>query len=102
MKFVFIAAIIALLVFGSQHFLTTSTDANACTDEPLPYCAQLDRLGSHFKVTNNCEFEISVQWRFLAGNDQLHDLAPGNSKQLSSYPVKIESVTCCPEMNRCW
>ena len=60
MKFVFIAAIIALLIFGSQHFLASSTDASACTEEPLPYCAQLDRMGSHVKVTNDCEFDISI------------------------------------------
>ena len=102
MKLVFIVAIIGLLVFGSQYFLAKSTGSSACTEEPLPYCAQLDRLGSHFKVTNDCEFDISVQWRFLAGSNQVHELTPGNSKQLSSYPVKIESVSCCPEMNRCW
>ena len=102
MKFVFIAAIIALLIFGSQHFLASSTDASACTEEPLPYCAQLDRMGSHVKVTNDCEFDISVQWSFLAGSDQVHEINPGNSKQLSSFPVKIEAVSCCPELNRCW
>lgn len=105
MKLFFILAGIALVVVYSQYYLDSSPGTEGCAVEPLeplPFCTDTSRTGSHVRVHNNCEFDITVQWDFLAGKNQLHDLAPGEEKQISSFPVKIQSVSCCPEYNRCW
>ena len=102
MKLFFILAGIALVVGFTQYYLDSSPGTDGCAAEPLPYCADTSRTGSHVRVRNDCEFDITVQWEFLAGKNQLRDLAPGEQKQISSFPVKIQSVSCCPEYNRCW
>jgi len=102
MKLFFILAGIALIVLGSQYYMDSPPDIGSCAAEPLPYCANTSRIGSNVRVSNACEFDITVQWEFLAGNNQLYDLAPGEQKQISSFPVKVQSVSCCPESNRCW
>lgn len=93
---------IVIVVVGVQYYFDSAPSIESCTAEPLPYCAETSRTGSYFTVRNNCEFDITVQWEFLAGPGQIHDMAPGEDRQVSSFPVKIDSVSCCPEYNRCW
>jgi len=102
MKLLFILGGIVLIVVMNQHFLDSAPTGQSCAAEPLPRCADTNRTGSYVSVNNNCEFDITVQWEFLAGKNQLYDLAPGDHKQVSSFPVKIQSVSCCSESNRCW
>jgi hypothetical protein len=101
-KLFWILALVTLVVVFTQYYFDSSPGSDGCTTEPLPYCADTSRTGSDVRVRNNCEFDITVQWEFLAGKNQLHDLAPGQQKQISSFPLKIQSVSCCPEYNRCW
>lgn len=102
MKLFLILVGIAIVVVGSQYYFDSSTAVENCAAEPLPDCADLRRTGSHVTVLNNCEYDISVQWEFLAGANQIHDLSPGEDQRVSSFPVKVDAVTCCPENNRCW
>jgi len=102
MKLFVILAGIALVFVASQYYMDSSPGTGSCEAEPLPYCTDTDHTGSYVTVRNNCEFDITVQWDFLAGNNQFHDLAPGEQKQVASFPVKVQSVSCCPEYNRCW
>lgn len=102
MKLFLILVGIAIVVVGSQYYFDSSTSVEECAVEPLPTCATTSRSGSHVRVDNNCEYDITVHWEFMAGSNQLHDLAPGEHQRVSSYPVKVNEITCCPEYNRCW
>jgi hypothetical protein len=93
---------IVVAVVGAQYFLDSEPAVESCAAEPLPDCASIERTGSHVTVANSCAFDITVQWEFLAGSNQIHDLEPGQNKRVSSYPVKVDSISCCPEYNRCW
>ena len=93
---------IAIIVVGSQYYFDSEDTVESCAAEPLPSCATTSRTGSHVTVLNNCDHDITVQWEFLAGSNQLHDLSPGQDQRVSSYPIKVQNVSCCSEYNRCW
>lgn len=102
-KLFLILAGIAIVVFGTQYYFdSASTTDEGCPAEPLPSCASTDHSGSYVTVLNRCDYDITVQWEFLAGANQFHDLAPGQEKKVASFPVKIQNVSCCSEYNRCW
>ncbi len=102
MKLFLILVGIAIVVIGSQYYFDSPPANESCAADPLPSCAALSRTGSHVTVINNCEYDITLQWEFLAGSNQVHNLSPGGTKRVSSYPIKVDSVSCCPEHNRCW
>mgnify|MGYP003702720859 CR=1 FL=1 len=94
---------IAIIVFGSQYYFDTAgTNEVDCPAEPLPSCATTGHDGSYVTVLNNCDYDITVQWEFLAGSDLVRDLGPGEDQRVSSYPVKVTGISCCSEYNRCW
>ena len=94
---------IAIVVFGSQYYFDSArTTEGSCQAESLPSCATTERSGSHVTVLNKCDFDISVQWEFLTGSYQVRDLSPGENQRVSSFPVKVRSISCCSEYNRCW
>lgn len=105
MKLFLILVGIAIIYFGTQYYFdspdTPDTD-DSCAAEPLPSCATTSRTGSHVTVLNNCDYDITVQWEFLAGSNQFHDISPGEEQRVSSFPVKAQKVSCCSEYNRCW
>lgn len=102
MKLFLILVGIALVYFGSRYFFESTDPAGGCPAEPLPSCTVTSRTGSHVTVLNECDYDVTVQWEFLAGANQLHDLAPGEDKRVSSFPVKVTDISCCSQYNRCW
>ena len=96
---------IAVVVFGAR-FLSDATEfTEECSldeREPLPFCAEQKRIGSNVTVANNCDYAITVHWEVNGGSDLIHNLTPGSEKQVASYPLKINTVSCCPLTNRCF
>ena len=96
---------VVVIVFAARYFMETGQNGGACDGqalEPLPDCARQQRVGSNLIVRNQCSFDITVHWDVSGGADHLVDLAPGAEKQISTFPLKIEAVSCCSQYNRCF
>ena len=96
---------VVVIVVAARHYTDRTEQAHACSGdrlEALPDCAEQRRIGSNVTVENRCGFDITVHWDVTGGSDYLIDLAPGALKQVAAYPLKIESVSCCPHYNRCF
>lgn len=101
----FIVASVVVVVFGARYFSDATEVLEECVvedREPLPFCAEQKRIGSNVTVVNNCEYAITVHWEVNGGSDLIHNLDPGSEKQVSSYPLKINAVSCCSQTNRCF
>ena len=100
-----IIASVAVVVFGVRFFSDATEFMEECgvdERESLPFCAEQKRIGSNVTVANNCDYAITVHWEVNGGSDLMHDLAPGSEKQVASYPLRINAVSCCPLTNRCF
>ncbi|MDJ0958539.1 MAG: hypothetical protein QNI91_16855 [Arenicellales bacterium] len=101
----FIVAGVVVAVFGARYLSDATELTEECLAEerePLPFCAEQKRIGSNVTVLNNCDYAITVHWEVNGGSDLINDLAPGSEKQVASYPLKINTVSCCPQTNRCF
>lgn len=101
----FVVGSVAAIAFGVRYLSDATEIVEECVAEdrePLPYCAEQNRIGSNITVLNNCDYEITVHWEVNGGSDLIHELAPGDEKQVASYPLKINAVSCCPQTNRCF
>ena len=101
----FILGCVVIIAFGVRYFSDATEVAEECAvndRQTLPQCAEQQRIGSNVTVLNNCEYPISVHWVVNGGSDLMHDLEPGGDKQVSSYPLKINAVSCCSHTNRCF
>ena len=97
---------IVVLWFG-YGFLSGSTEfaEEECALEnrqPLPYCAEQQRIGNNITVANNCTYPITVHWEVTGGSDLIHELEPGVDKKVSSYPLKVSAISCCEQTNSCF
>lgn len=104
-QILFILVGVVIIFFGARYYTETAQVESECGTadlEPLPYCAEQKRLGSHLIVKNQCSFDITVHWDVTGGSDYLADLSPGAEKQIAAYPLKIQAVSCCPQYNRCF
>lgn len=97
---------VVVVFFAAKQYSQTAPDASACSSadvlEALPECADQWRVGSNVTVENQCSYDITVHWKVTGGSDYITDLAPGAMKQVATYPLRIEAVSCCPQYNRCF
>lgn len=100
-----LAGILALL-YGYRYIAGVTEHAKEqCLPEnrqPLPDCALMQRIGSNVTIVNQCEFPITLYWEVDRGADLIHHLDPGMQKRVTTYPLKVTGVTCCPETTFCF
>lgn len=104
-QIVFIVASVVVVVIGARYLSDATELAEECVAderEPLPFCAEQQRIGSNVTVVNKCDYAITVHWEVNGGSDLIYALDPGSEKQVASYPLKINAVSCCPQSNRCF
>ena len=96
---------VVAVTLGARYYTETAQEDGTCDEqalEPLPECAQQQRIGSNITVKNKCDFEITVHWDVSGGADHLVDLDPGEEKHVAAFPLKIQAVSCCSQYNRCF
>lgn len=101
----FILVGVIIIVLGARYYKEAVQDEGECSSEdlePLPYCAEQQRVGSNVIVKNQCSFDITVHWDVSGGSDYIVDLAPGAEKQIAAYPLRIQAVSCCSQYNQCF
>lgn len=105
-QILFVLIGVVVVAFGAKYYTDGGgQEETACSVEDLeslPDCVGHERIGSNIKVKNECSFDVTVHWDVLGGSDYLTDLVPGAEKQVASYPLKIQTVSCCPQYNRCF
>lgn len=102
----FVLVSVLVIYAGVKYFYDSPPlDASECTGEfrqELPDCASQERTGSHLNIVNNCDFEVTLRWDYLGGEEYIEQVEPGAGIQLSSFPLKIHSLSCCSKYTWCY
>lgn len=101
----FIAVGVVAVWMSSHWFSKSSTEGSGCAAErvdALPACAAQARSGSNITIRNECDYTFTLMWDFFGAAGGVQELLPGEEKLIKSFPLKIESVACCAEYNRCF